>query len=133
MANEYKNLFERFESTVEEGISLGRVPFVGEVTVHSVREFYDTDEIACEEQWSNLMDSESISPLVTIEDILNGEDLRYLLEEDALTSFQNGQFKQFKNQIENLNDLDDFLDYLKENSELEEEVKILRWLVLNQI
>ncbi|WP_029792865.1 hypothetical protein [Vibrio parahaemolyticus] len=79
------------------------------------------------------MDSESISPLVTIEDILNGEDLRYLLEEDALTSFQNGQFKQFKNQIENLNDLDDFLDYLKENSELEEEVKILRWLVLNQI
>lgn len=132
MANEYKNLFEQFESTVEEGIDLGLVPFVGNVTVSSVREYYDADEVACEEAWSNLMDSESLDPLVTIEDILNGEDLLHVAERQAYDSFVNGQFKQFKNQIEEFDDMDDFLDYLETYHEEGMELKILRWLVRNQ-
>ncbi|WJT10992.1 hypothetical protein [Vibrio harveyi] len=77
------------------------------------------------------MSDEDLSCLVSVEDILNGEDLVHVLESKAEDSFINGQFKQFKEQVENFDDLSDFVDYLEMHSEDEREKKILRWLVLN--
>ncbi|HAV1520141.1 TPA: hypothetical protein JG825_003460 [Vibrio parahaemolyticus] len=127
MANEYKNAFEQFEATVSQGITLEN----GRLIVDTVRDYFDADEVACEEGWSNAMSDEDLSCLVSVEDILNGEDLVHVLESNAEDSFINGQFKQFKEQVENFDDLSDFVDYLEMHSEDEREKKILRWLVLN--
>ncbi|MCR9909665.1 hypothetical protein NB545_19715 [Vibrio campbellii] len=127
MANEYKNAFEQFEATVSQGITLEN----GRLIVDTVRDYFDADEVACEEGWSNAMSDEDLSCLVSVEDILNGEDLVHVLESNAEDSFINGQFKQFKEQVENFDDLSDFVDYLETHSEDEREKKILRWLVLN--
>ncbi|HHP0492441.1 TPA: hypothetical protein ACRZ2U_003203 [Vibrio harveyi] len=127
MANEYKNAFDQFEATVSQGITLEN----GRLVVDTVRDYFDADEVACEEDWSNAMSDEDLSCLVSVEDILNGEDLVHVLESKAEDSFINGQFKQFKEQVENFDDLSDFVDYLEMHSEDEREKKILRWLVLN--
>lgn len=127
MANEYKNAFEQFEATVSQGITLEN----GRLIVDTVRDYFDADEVACEEGWSNAMSDENLSCLVSVEDILNGEDLVHVLESNAEDSFINGQFKQFKEQVENFDDLSGFVDYLETYSEDETEKKILRWLVLN--
>ncbi|MCG9589947.1 hypothetical protein L1D35_20280 [Vibrio harveyi] len=127
MANEYKNAFEQFEATVSQGITLEN----GRLIVDTVRDYFDADEVACEEGWSNAMSDEDLSCLVSVEDILNGEDLVHVLENNAEDSFINGQFKQFKEQVENFDDLSDFVDYLEMHSEDEREKEILRWLVLN--
>ena len=127
MANEYKNAFDQFEATVSQGITLEN----GRLVVDTVRDYFDADEVACEEDWSNAMSDEDLSCLVSVEDILNGEDLVHVLESKAEDSFINGQFKQFKEQVENFDDLSDFVDYLEMHSEDEREKQILRWLVLN--
>ncbi len=114
--NEFRNAFDGFEQ-----IAAGyRVQAhsgpngQGETICHSVRDWYNADEIDCEQSWANHLDSESLNLLLTVEDILNGDDTQYTLEVQCHTSYINGQFKQFIEQYHELSDDDDFLDYLDE-------------------
>ncbi|ENN6469941.1 hypothetical protein AB9X29_003742 [Vibrio vulnificus] len=125
MANEFKSAFENFEASLEDGKEIKNSNYKGIVT--TVSEYFDVDEADCEESWSNFLDCEGLPLVVCIEDILNGKDLQFVLEEEAEKSFINGQFKQMLEQLEKLNDYDSFVDYLEQNSE--KEVEILRCLV----
>lgn len=124
MANEYLNAWENFNSLVEEGLTLS----FGErkVKVHSVNEYFEEDEVACEEQWANIQSDNGLSCVISAEDALNGEDLIHVLERQAEDSFISETFDDFGERIQELN-LEDFLDYLEKFST--HELQILRHMV----
>lgn len=114
--NEFKNAFEGFQEIAEGHIVQAHSgpSGQGETICHSVRDWYNADEIDCEQSWANHCDSESLDLLLTVEDILEGDETAYTLEAQCHTSYTNGNFKQFIEQHEALEDGDDFLTYLGE-------------------
>jgi hypothetical protein len=78
------------------------------ITVYNVQDWYDNDEVDCENCFSN-----SFCDLdVSVESILIGEiNVDEFEIEECHNSFINGQFKQFEDQFNQLEDHDEFLDY----------------------
>ncbi len=130
--NEYKEVFEVFEMMVDEGRTF--VYENKEVVVHSVKEYWDEDEVACEEEWANYQDHRGLQcGLVSVEDILNGEDINCLLEAQCLTSLHNGQFSQFLNQFEELSDKEEFFDYVEENETTDKVIYVMRKILYHYL
>lgn len=133
--NEFTKQFEQFTNEVSWGVEITAHSGPNgqpAATVTSVREYYEADEIACEQHWHNYLDSEGLELLITIEDILNGEGTSDLLEVQVLGSFTNGQFKQFREQFDNLDDKEEFIDWLIDAG-APDQVKILRAIALHEI
>ena len=127
MANEYQQAFESFELSFEpmDTSHSGVSSFAD-----TLQDWLDQDETEAEEAFANYLDSESLELLVTLEDCLNGIDLGFVLEEQAHDSFVNGQFEQFKSQYRNLCPVD-FQTYMEQNIDDKEQLKILKWLLIN--
>jgi len=123
--NEHSKAFKKFEEIVEEGIKIECVE--EDLIVYGVKAYYGYDETACEEHFSDFLDSEGLAQLVSVEDCLKN-DLTWVLEEQCLNSFRDGQFKQFNSQFEDLY-APDFVSYLYDFSSLKYEIEILRHIV----
>lgn len=128
--NEFSDAFHNFEANIEEEpLNLDGHSGCSGTIATTAREFYDHDEIAAEEAFSNFLDSEDLDQLVSLEDALNGDDLTSVLEDQAVESFINGQFRQFVSQFENL-DTDDFLTHIEGN---EKELEMLRHIITSNL
>jgi hypothetical protein len=91
----------------------------------NVSDFFDANEELCEQKWEDKLESLSLENVVSINDIINSHvDIDFLLEEECLLSFINGQFKQFNEQLSKLNRAD-FLEFLRMSNY---ETKVLRYL-----
>lgn len=103
-----KEEYQSFESIISEGVD---IQHSGQdlITVTTVKEYYEADEVACEESWADYHSDCDVS----VEDILNNavslDDYEF---SQVLNSYVNGQFKQCFEQFENLDDHDAFMDWL---------------------
>lgn len=132
--NEYRNAFNNFESIISEGLMIpahsgdnGQ----SEVTVFTVSDYLEADEVCANETWSNHLDSEGLELLIALDDALNS-DLSDILEQQVYDSFVNGQFRQFKEQYDKLDDQTSFIEFLDDGEHLEQ-LTILKFLVMENI
>ncbi len=125
MANEYSEAYQSFESLVEGGVHVEQ----SNRTVDTVKELYEEDEVLCENMWQDHIDAEGLSGYISVEDILGGECTKYVLERHAHNNFTNGNHKDFIANVEEIGD--DFLDYLEEEVEEKDELKMLRRIAHN--
>lgn len=127
MANEYLNAFNEFDNSIEE-LELSNTG--GNGVANSAQEYYDLDEDGAEESWSNFLDSEGLEIIVSLEDCLNGDDLTFVLENEAHDSYVNGQFSQFKEQYLNLCPVE-FETYIEQTLTDSDQLKICKYIILN--
>lgn len=133
--NEYTKQFKDFTAEVEFGVEI--IAHSGPngqpaVIATSVQEYYDADEIACEQHWHNQLDSEGLELLVTVEDIFNGKGIDDLIEIQVYESFVNGNFKQCFAQYDNLFDKEEFIDWVIDSGvEEKDQSRFLRALLLH--
>lgn len=120
MASEYAKAFRIYD----ELIDTLKVANSGCVTLcDSAQEFYDADETAAEEDFSNFLDAMNLELLVSLEDCLRGEDLEFILEDQIVDSFINGQFMELYNK------LDDKAAFLEYADDKELEAAMLRLII----
>ena len=126
--NEYNEAYNAFSEQYSGGVTLCAHSGVNgqpETVVHNAKELFEHDEDLANEDFSNFLDSEGLEILVSLDDCFNN-DLTYILENQILDSFTNGQRKQVVNQLNNLDDVTDFFDFLEGE---QQEIEILRYLV----
>lgn len=121
--------FQNFENMVSDGIE---VEHRGQdkIIVHTVQDFYNTDEVMCEEWFSNSYDC-----ALSIEDILSGNyDLEFYEFDEIVTSFNNGQKEQASSQFDNLDDQQEFIDWVESSTnDLQEIINILAFLLSQNV
>lgn len=127
MANEYLNAFNEFNNSIEE-LELNNTG--GNGVANSAQEYYDLDEAGAEESWSNFLDSEGLEIIISLEDCLNGDDLAFVLENEAHDSYVNGQFSQFKKQYASLCPVE-FETYIEQTLTESDQLKICKYIILN--
>jgi hypothetical protein len=130
MSKTYIAAWSALESFVEEGVCIQHSG--EELHVFSVKDYYEADETCCENAWQDILDDYELEALVNVEDVLfNGAVLATIQESTAYESFVNGQFSQFKDQIAALPDKERFADYIDESVETTAQLKLYRWLFIN--
>ena len=121
--------FQEFEDIVGGGIE---VEHSGQdkIVVYTVQDFYNADEVACEEWFSNSYDC-----TLSVEDILSGNyDLQFYEFDEIVTSFNNGQKKQASTQFDNLDDQQGFIEWVESSSNnLQEIINILAFLLSENV
>lgn len=121
MSREYTNAYMQFKEQVVNG----EFAQSENCEAQNVSDFFDANEELCEQKWEDKLESLSLENVVSINDIINSHvDIDFLLEEECLLSFINGQFKQFNEQLSKLNRAD-FLEFLRMSNY---ETKVLRYL-----
>lgn len=101
--------YQSFTSAVSEGITIEHFG-QDKITVYTVKEYYEADEIACENDFSDNYSEASVS----VENILDGSvDIVGYEHQLALESWVNGQHQQMYNQITDFESFVDYLDFHK--------------------
>lgn len=121
-----KEEYQAFEEYVSDGLQIRHSGTVGTITVNTIAEYYEVDEVACEEDFSNIFSDKDVS----IEDILNGNTDIDTYEHDlALESWINGNKQQM---LEYVEEYEEFLDYL-ESSDSSYYIAIMRYIIYREL
>lgn len=120
--------FNSWEESVKEGVSIHH-SYQDPIIVHTVKDYYDADEVACEEDWSNHKEASDFGDVeVSVENILSGTELTHYYEERVLDAFDVSGIGEFERRLNELENPSEFLSFLNNYAFDETKGRIIEWL-----